>query len=98
MLYKIADIPILEPYQSKIHVSKRFYVAPFCFVFFIFLFFFEFHLCLDESCHLFLCQELIEKAETQPKITIGVLVAIAVIFVTLFFKILFGGKKPVSAV
>ncbi|KAK3443437.1 hypothetical protein EUGRSUZ_B03570 [Eucalyptus grandis] len=38
--------------------------------------------------------DLIEKAEKQPNITIGVLVSIVVIILTLFFKILFGGKKP----
>ncbi|PKI71564.1 hypothetical protein CRG98_008081, partial [Punica granatum] len=38
--------------------------------------------------------DLIEKAEKQPNITIGVLVSVAVIILTIFFKILFGGKKP----
>ncbi|KAL9239413.1 hypothetical protein vseg_013739 [Gypsophila vaccaria] len=38
--------------------------------------------------------ELIEKAETQPNITIGVLVSVVVVLATLVFKILFGGKKP----
>ncbi|KAK9669001.1 hypothetical protein RND81_13G102100 [Saponaria officinalis] len=40
--------------------------------------------------------ELIEKAETQPNITIGVIVSIAVVLVSLVFKILLGGKKPVA--
>ncbi|XP_030477511.2 calnexin homolog [Syzygium oleosum] len=57
VLYKIADVPFLEPYKPKI---------------------------LD----------LIEKAEKQPNITVGVLVSIVVIILTFFFKILFGGKKP----
>lgn len=37
--------------------------------------------------------DLIEKAEKQPNITIGVLVAIVVVFFTLVFRLLFGGKK-----
>lgn len=57
LLYKVADVPFLEPYKSKI---------------------------LD----------LIEKAETQPNITLGVLGSVSVIFVSILFKILFGGKKP----
>lgn len=39
-------------------------------------------------------QELIEKAEEQPNIAIGVLGSIVVVILTVFFKILFGGKKP----
>jgi len=38
-------------------------------------------------------QELIEKAEKQPNITIGVLVSVVVVILTLFFRIIFGGKK-----
>lgn len=38
-------------------------------------------------------QELIEKAEQQPNLTIGVLVAIVVVFFSLFLKLIFGGKK-----
>ncbi|KAJ6764325.1 CALRETICULIN AND CALNEXIN [Salix koriyanagi] len=37
--------------------------------------------------------DLIEKAEKQPNITIGVLVSIVVVILTLFFRIIFGGKK-----
>ncbi|XP_061956106.1 calnexin homolog [Populus nigra] len=37
--------------------------------------------------------ELIEKAEKQPNITIGVLVSVVVVILTLFFRIIFGGKK-----
>lgn len=59
VLYRVADIPFLEPYKPKIY-------------------------------------DLIEKAETQPNLTIGVLVSIVVIFVTLLFRILFGGKKPAA--
>ncbi|XP_021761281.1 calnexin homolog [Chenopodium quinoa] len=59
LLYKVADVPFLEPYQSKIH-------------------------------------ELIEKAETKPNITIGVLASIAVVFVSILLKLLFGGKKPAA--
>ncbi|KAK1259911.1 hypothetical protein QJS04_geneDACA021518 [Acorus gramineus] len=39
--------------------------------------------------------DVIEKAEKQPNLTIGVLVSIVVVFVTVIFRILFGGKKPV---
>ncbi|WCJ36375.1 hypothetical protein M5689_017579 [Euphorbia peplus] len=38
--------------------------------------------------------ELIEKAEKQPNITIGVLVSVVVVFFSILVKILFGGKKP----
>ena len=38
-------------------------------------------------------QELIEKAEKQPIITIGVLVSIVVVILTVFLKLIFGGKK-----
>ncbi|XP_011003527.1 PREDICTED: calnexin homolog [Populus euphratica] len=37
--------------------------------------------------------ELIEKAEKQPNITIGVLVSVVVVILTLFCRIIFGGKK-----
>ncbi|GLT66385.1 hypothetical protein SLA2020_387520 [Shorea laevis] len=39
--------------------------------------------------------DLIEKGETQPNLTIGVLGSVVVIIVTIVFKILFGGKKQV---
>ncbi|XP_010044902.2 calnexin homolog [Eucalyptus grandis] len=42
--------------------------------------------------------ELIEKAEEKPNIAIGVLGSIVVVILTVFFKILFGGKKPVANV
>ncbi|KAI8017969.1 hypothetical protein LOK49_LG04G02379 [Camellia lanceoleosa] len=38
--------------------------------------------------------DLIEKAEQQPNITIGVIVSIIIVILTVLFKILFGGKKP----
>ncbi|KAI7986470.1 hypothetical protein LOK49_LG14G01370 [Camellia lanceoleosa] len=38
--------------------------------------------------------DVIEKAEQQPNITIGVIVSIVIVIVTVLFKILFGGKKP----
>jgi len=38
-------------------------------------------------------QDLIEKGEKQPNLTIGVLVSIAVVIFTIIFRILFGGKK-----
>jgi calnexin len=61
VLYKIADVPFLAPYKSKII-------------------------------------DVIEKGEKQPNLTIGVLVSIAVVIVTVLFKILFGGKKPAAPV
>lgn len=39
-------------------------------------------------------QDLIEKGEKQPNITIGIIVSIVVVLLTVVFKILFGGKKP----
>lgn len=42
-------------------------------------------------------QDLIEKGEKQPNLTIGILVSVVVVFLTIFFRIVFGGKKkPVS--
>lgn len=38
---------------------------------------------------------VIELGEKQPNITIGILVSIVVIILTVFFRILFGSKKPV---
>ena len=38
--------------------------------------------------------DLIEKAEKQPNLTIGILVAVVVVFVSIFFRLIFGGKKP----
>ncbi|AQK43495.1 calnexin homolog2 [Zea mays] len=61
VLYKIADIPFLAPYKTKII-------------------------------------DVIEKGEKQPNITIGILVSVVIVFVTVLFKILFGGKKPVAPV
>ncbi|KAL4323264.1 hypothetical protein GQ457_11G029900 [Hibiscus cannabinus] len=37
--------------------------------------------------------DLIEKAEKQPNITIGVIVSVVVIILTVLFKLIFGGKK-----
>ncbi|XP_074573254.1 calnexin homolog [Curcuma longa] len=59
VLYRIADIPLLEPYKIKII-------------------------------------DVIEKAEKQPNLTLGVLVSILVIFATAIFKLLFSKKKPQS--
>nr|CAB3484403.1 unnamed protein product [Digitaria exilis] len=61
VLYKIADVPFLAPYKTKII-------------------------------------DVIEKGEKQPNITIGILVSVVVVFVTVLFRILFGGKKPVAPV
>lgn len=44
--------------------------------------------------HVFL-QDLIERGEKQPNITISILVSFVVIILTIFFRILFGGKKTV---
>ncbi|KAI9114374.1 hypothetical protein K1719_014602 [Acacia pycnantha] len=42
--------------------------------------------------------ELIEKGEKQPNVTIGILVAVVAVVLTIFFRIIFGGKKqPVEA-
>ncbi|KAL6972942.1 hypothetical protein U1Q18_027116 [Sarracenia purpurea var. burkii] len=38
--------------------------------------------------------DLIEQAEKQPNLTIGVIVSIIVVTLSVLFKILFGGKKP----
>ncbi|CAL9770779.1 unnamed protein product, partial [Musa acuminata subsp. burmannicoides] len=38
--------------------------------------------------------DVIEKAEKQPNLTIGILASILVVILTVIFRILFGGKKP----
>lgn len=40
--------------------------------------------------------DLIEKAETQPNVTLGVLASVVVVIFTILFRLLFGGKKPVT--
>ncbi|XAR67806.1 hypothetical protein NMG60_11002721 [Bertholletia excelsa] len=47
---------------------------------------------LSEHKHKIL--DLIEKAEKQPNLTIGIIVSIIVVVLTVLIKILFGGKKP----
>jgi len=42
---------------------------------------------------MFFLQDLIEKGEKQPNITICVIASIVVVILTVFFRILFGGKK-----
>ncbi|KAJ4974491.1 hypothetical protein NE237_007665 [Protea cynaroides] len=42
--------------------------------------------------------DLIEKGEKQPNLTIGILVSIVVVILTVFFRLLFGGKKPTAKV
>lgn len=42
--------------------------------------------------------ELIEKAEKQPNITIGVIVSIVVVIFSILLKLLFGGKKATATV
>ncbi|MCL7040375.1 hypothetical protein MKW94_015053, partial [Papaver nudicaule] len=39
--------------------------------------------------------DIIEKGEKQPNITIGILVSVALVILTIFYRILFGGKKAV---
>ncbi|KAG6712283.1 hypothetical protein I3842_05G096200 [Carya illinoinensis] len=39
--------------------------------------------------------DLIEKGEKQPNMTIGVIVSVVIVILTVLFRILFGGKKPV---
>ncbi|XP_054806912.1 calnexin homolog [Prosopis cineraria] len=45
------------------------------------------------SSHKSKIYEIIEKGEKQPNVTVGVLVAVVAVFLTVVFKILFGGKK-----
>lgn len=42
----------------------------------------------------YILQDVIEKGEKQPNLTIGILVSILVVFITVIFRVLFGGKKP----
>ncbi|KAL1326703.1 hypothetical protein HN51_036826 [Arachis hypogaea] len=42
--------------------------------------------------------DLIQKGEKQPNLTIGVLVSVVVVFLTIFFKLIFGGKKKPARV
>ncbi|KAK7282152.1 hypothetical protein RIF29_10731 [Crotalaria pallida] len=42
--------------------------------------------------------DIIEKGEKQPNITIGILVSVVVVFLTIFFRLVFGGKKPARVV
>lgn len=44
-----------------------------------------------------LLQDLIQKGESQPNLTVGILVAVVVIVLSIFLRLVFGGKKtPVS--
>nr|CAD1836693.1 unnamed protein product [Ananas comosus var. bracteatus] len=40
--------------------------------------------------------DVIEKGEKQPNLTIGILVSVVVVILTVLFRILFGGKKPAA--
>ncbi|KAL2342840.1 hypothetical protein Fmac_004125 [Flemingia macrophylla] len=42
--------------------------------------------------------DVIEKLEKQPNLTVGILVAVVVIVVSIFLRIIFGGKKPTRVV
>ncbi|CAI9766180.1 unnamed protein product [Fraxinus pennsylvanica] len=44
--------------------------------------------------HKFKFLDLLEKAEKQPNLTIGVLISFVVVFFTILLKLVFGGKKP----
>ncbi|KAF6170226.1 hypothetical protein GIB67_038759 [Kingdonia uniflora] len=43
-------------------------------------------------------QDVIEKGEKQPNITIGILVSVVVVILSIIYKIPFGGKKLVAKV
>jgi hypothetical protein len=43
-------------------------------------------------------QDLIEKGEKQPNLTIGILVSVVVVIFSILLKVIFGGKKNVSIV
>lgn len=47
---------------------------------------------------LYATQDIIEMGEKQPNLTIGVLVSIVVVVLTIIFKVVFGGKKPAVSV
>ncbi|XP_031105140.1 calnexin homolog [Ipomoea triloba] len=42
--------------------------------------------------------DLLEKAEKQPNITIGVIVSVIIVVLTILIKLLFGGKKQIPAI
>lgn len=42
-------------------------------------------------------QDLLEKAEKQANLTIGILASVIVVILSILLKLIFGGKKPVSA-
>ncbi|KAL5700517.1 hypothetical protein ACHQM5_025950 [Ranunculus cassubicifolius] len=42
--------------------------------------------------------DVIEKAEKQPNLTLGVLVSVIIVILTIFFRLIFGGKKPAPKV
>ncbi|KAK7318357.1 hypothetical protein RJT34_03056 [Clitoria ternatea] len=42
--------------------------------------------------------DIIGKGETQPNLTVGILVAVVVIILTIFYRIIFGGKKKPARV
>jgi hypothetical protein len=44
--------------------------------------------------YIFFLQDIIEMGEKQPNITIGVIVSVAIVILTVFFRLLLGGKKP----
>jgi hypothetical protein len=44
---------------------------------------------------LLVLQDLIEQGEKQPNINIGILASIVIVIFTIFYRILFGGRRPV---
>ncbi|XP_045825827.1 calnexin homolog [Trifolium pratense] len=38
--------------------------------------------------------EIIKKGEEQPNLTIGIIASVVIVFLTILFRLLFGGKKP----
>lgn len=55
---------------------------------------FTFHFKLVSLVFNHVLQDTIEKGEKQPNLTIGILISILVVFITIIFRVLFGGKKP----
>jgi hypothetical protein len=47
----------------------------------------------NDNRSLFVSQELIEKGEKQPNITISIVASVVVVLVSVLFRTLFGGKK-----
>ena len=86
-----ADIHVLQNHKFKILVSARANLILYCSTLG------RKYLTLSVTNILllnFVLEDLIEKAERQPNITIGVLVSIVVVIFTALIKLLFGREKP----